>query len=102
MEKQDSISNDKNTQLVLAKLDELAKVMLAQHSSAALSIKQILWTNSEVADYIGVTYKYANEYIVTHHTFPHPIRLPNKHGKTGNPRWYAGEVIDWVAKYRER
>ncbi len=101
MEKRKNTTNETEKQ-ILTKLDDLIAAVLAKNSIHSLSIDHTLWNNAEVAAYIGVTYKYANEYIVTHHTFPNPVRLPNKNGKTGNPRWYVGEVIDWVAKYRER
>ena len=60
-----------------------------------------LWTTTDVANYLGITYKYASEWIVTHHTFPDALRIPTKNGKRGHPRWYASEVMDWVAEQKE-
>jgi len=85
---------------IVRKLDELIEAITTKNTITSLNIEHVLWTNAEIAEYISVTYKYANEYIVTHHEFPDPVRLPNKIGKTGNPRWYAKEVIDWVSTYR--
>lgn len=59
-----------------------------------------LWDTAKVAEYIGVSHKYAGEYMVTHHLFPKQIRVENNKGSKGFPRWYAHEVIAWVAQCR--
>ena len=87
---------------IISKLDEVIAVLHNTNAVPPLDIEFTLWDNTEVARYIGVSYKYANEYIVTHHTFPDAIRLPTKNGRSGHPRWYAKEIIQWVSKNRER
>lgn len=87
--------------LIISKLDEVIAALHNKNATSTLGIDCILWNNTEVAKYIGVTYKYANEYIVTHHSFPDAIRLPTKNNSVGHPRWYAKEVIEWVSRNRE-
>lgn len=99
-EEKSKMVNDEN--LIISKLDELIAVLYKKNSTPSLGMEFTLWNNTDVASYIGVTYKYANEYIVTHHTFPNAIRLPTKSNSLGHPRWYAKEVIEWVSKNRER
>ena len=86
---------------ILEKLDGIVSAVISLKPREQLQLKHTLWNCTQVAEHIGVTYKYANEYIVSHHSFPVAVRLPTKNGKQGHPRWYAQEVIDWVAKNRE-
>jgi len=96
--------NKSTSQTIIAiadKIDQLIAAVLDSKISPKVPFNISLWNTSEIAEYIGVTYKYASEYIVTHHTFPKAMRVPTKNGKTGHPRWYAGEVIEWVETYKE-
>lgn len=83
------------------KLDNLIDAITSREFNMLEVNEYTLWDNAKVADYIGVSYKYCNEYIVTHHAFPTPLRVENCLGKKGHPRWYAREVIHWVSDYRE-
>lgn len=86
---------------LITKLDQLVSATLNNKLAPKVGFDKVLWDTSQIAEYISVSYKYASEYVVTHHTFPLAIRIHNKSGKSGHPRWYAKEVIDWVAKWRE-
>ena len=86
---------------VLEKLDQLISAVLDSKVKPRISIDKALWSLSEVSDYLGLSYRYVSEYIVTHHTFPEPVRLKFKKEKRGHPRYYAGEVIDWVSQFQE-
>ena len=86
---------------VISKLDELIAVVIDSKYKSKVGLDNTLWNTKDIADYIGMSYKYVHEQIVSIHTFPEAIRLPTKKTKNGHPRWYAAEVISWVAKYRE-
>ena len=90
-----------DTNEILNKLDQLIAAVLNTKKATVIDSKLALWNTSDVADYLKVSYKYASEYIVTHHTFPSAIRVPTKNGRNGHPRWYAMEVTSWASKYRE-
>ncbi len=93
------VTNESNTRFeekIIGKIDELISVVHDTKAKTQLNLDVTLWNTSDVAQYIGVSYKYASEYMVTHHEFPLPVRLPTRNGKIGHPRWYAGEVIKWV------
>ena len=94
-------ANIDSNEIIATKLDQLIGAVLDSKVAAKISLDVTLWNTTDVAKYVGVTYKYASEYIVTHHTFPEALRLPTKKSAKGHPRWYAGEVIEWVAKHRE-
>lgn len=85
---------------LISRIDDLISVVLDAKSKTKLNLDVTLWNTSDVARYIGVSYKYTSEYIVTHHEFSFPVRLPTRNGKIGHPRWYAGEVIKWVRLHR--
>ncbi|MGH1486987.1 MAG: hypothetical protein ACRBCI_12265 [Cellvibrionaceae bacterium] len=87
---------------VTEKLDALIAATLDKKITPKISSEITLWNTANIAEYLGVTHKYTSEYIVTHHTFPNAIRIPTKNGKKGHPRWYAGEVVEWVKKYKEK
>lgn len=93
--------NDPCVDRITDKLDQLIAAVLDTKLTPKLRTDSVLWNTAEIANYLGVTYKYTSEYIITHHTFPCAMRVPTKNGKKGHPRWYAGEVIAWVAKHRE-
>lgn len=87
---------------IIARLEQLIAAILDTKTKTPISLDVALWNTSDVAEYLKISYRYASEYIVTHHTFPNALRLPNKKEKKGHPRWYAIEVIKWVAGYKER
>lgn len=84
------------------KLDKLIEVVSSRDLKSLEVNEYTLWDNAKVSEYVGVSYKYCNEYIVTHHAFPNPLRVENCLGKKGHPRWYAREVIHWVSEYRAK
>lgn len=86
---------------IITRLDELTAAVLDSKVSAKMTLDLTLWSTKDVAAYVGVSYKYASEHLVTHHTFPNALRLPTKRALKGHPRWYAGEVINWVAANQE-
>ncbi len=86
---------------IVTKIEELTSAVLDTKVSARMSLELTLWATKDVAKYVGVSYKYASEHLVTHHTFPNALRLPTKRSPKGHPRWYAGEVIKWVAANQE-
>ena len=95
-------SLDTNTNDILAiKLDELIAATLNNTLKPKVSIARTLWTTTDISEYLRLSYKYVHEHVVSHHTFPHPVRLKFKNEKKGHPRWYAGEVIEWVAGFQE-
>ncbi len=95
-------TNEKYSELIVERLDQLIAATLDTQSRPQLSLDITLWDTRNIADYLGRAYKYTNEYIVTHHTFPNAIRISIKDGKKSHPRWYAGEVIEWVAQNKEK
>lgn len=88
--------------LISAKLDELIAAVLNSKITAKVGLEATLWNTTDVASYLKVSYRYASEYIVTHHTFPNALRLPTQNQTKGHPRWYAAEVIAWAARYQEK
>ena len=87
--------------IVADKLDQLIAVILSSNIKSSVEPENLLWDIKEISEYIRVSYKYTSEYIVSHHRFPRPIRLPTKDGRKGHPRWYAKEVMEWVQEHRE-
>lgn len=73
-----SIANTEEA--TLKKLDELISAVLNTKLATRIPLKHELWNTQQVADYIGVSYKYASEHIVTNYTFPGVIRLSNSKG----------------------
>ncbi|MCO7225062.1 hypothetical protein [Pleionea sp. CnH1-48] len=94
-------TNPANLSDVVNKLEQLISITLDCKVVPKVNLDMALWNTQDVANYIGVTYKYTSEYIVTHHTFPNALRMPSKNQTKGRPRWYAGEVIKWVASHQE-
>ena len=88
--------------LISAKLDELIAAVLNTKITSKVGLDLTLWNTTDVANYLKVSYRYASEYIVTHHTFPNALRLPTQNHTKGHPRWYAAEVIAWAARYQEK
>lgn len=86
--------------IIVAKFDGLIAAVLNAKITPRVSPDIALWDTSDIADYIGNSYKYTSEYIVTHHTFPNAIRLKNRKGNPGRPRWYSKEVIERVATHK--
>ena len=86
---------------VLEKLDQLIAVILDSKLRPRVQPDVILWDTKDISEYIGVSYKYTCEYIVSHHKFPYAIRLPTKDNRVGHPRWNAQEVIEWVQSHRD-
>lgn len=82
------------------KLDDLLAKLGSTNVNHSDVYDHTLWDTAKVAEYIGVSHKYAGEYMVTHHLFPTPIRIENNKGSKGFPRWYAREVITWVSQHR--
>ena len=87
--------------MLIHKFDELISAVLNKQLTPKIPIEYTLWSTQQVADYLGIAYKYASETIVTHHTFPSAIRLPTKKGTRGHPRWNASEVISWTSTYKD-
>ena len=94
-------SQDTSIDLISVKLDELIAAVLNSKITAKVGLEATLWNTTDVANYLKVSYRYASEYIVTHHTFPNALRFPTQNRTKGHPRWYAAEVIAWAAKYQE-
>ena len=94
-------TNEQSIKAIMDRLDQLIAAVLDNKSTPQIGLDVTLWNTTEVAEYFKVSYRYASEYIVTHHTFPNALRLPNKHNRKGHPRWYANEVIQWAANYQE-
>lgn len=101
MDSADANPND-NLEIIISRLDQLIAAVINTKTAPQIKIELTLWNTSDIANYLDVTYKYASEYIVTHHTFPGAMRIPTKNGKKGHPRWYAGEVIQWVSTFQEK
>lgn len=97
---QESLKSD-SADLISAKLDELIAAVLNSKITAKVGLEATLWNTTDVANYLKVSYRYASEYVVTHHTFPNALRLPTQNQTKGHPRWYAAEVIAWAARYKE-
>lgn len=58
-----------------------------------------IWTAHEIADYLKTSLGSVQARVVTHPTFPAPIRLPTtKNG--GTRRWIAKEVKAWALKHK--
>lgn len=93
-------ANDQSA-VIVAAIEQLTSAVLDSNAAPKISLNITLWNTTGVADYLGLTYKYASEFVVTHHTFPNAVRLPRKKSAKGHPRWYAGEVIAWVATHKE-
>lgn len=93
--------NEDQSAVIVAAIEQLTSAVLDSRAAPKISLDITLWNTKGVADYLGVTYKYASEQVVTHHTFPGALRLPTKKSTKGHPRWYAGEVIAWVAIHKE-
>lgn len=87
---------------LLIKLDQLINLQLDTKLRPKVPLNQTLWNTSDIADYLGLSYKHTSEYIVTHHSFPAASRLPTKNKTKGHPRWYAGKVIEWVEQHMEK
>lgn len=87
--------------LLSSKLDQLIAAVLDSKISPKISLEITLWETKDVACYLKASYRYTSEFIVTHHTFPNAVRLPTKNKTKGHPRWYASEVIEWVAKHQD-
>ncbi len=94
-------ANEEPTDTIADKLDQLIAAVLDTKMTPSISLDITLWNTSDVANYLKVSYRYTSEYVVTHHTFPNALRLPNKNDRKGHPRWYAAEVIAWAAHYQE-
>lgn len=93
--------NNEPIAVITAKFDQLISVILDTKIAPKIHLDVTLWSTKDVADYLGMSYRYTSEYIVTHHTFPNALRLPTKKQTKGHPRWYAGQVIKWAADYQE-
>ena len=78
----------------------IAEAVSSRVSAVPLDIE--LWTTKHIAAYLHRTEKVTSERIVTLVGFPHAIRLPTKDGGRGNPMWRAAEVVEWVAKHKEK
>lgn len=90
-------SDSETLDVILNKFDQLIAAVLEQKLTPKIQPEKVLWNTADISEYLGVSYKYTSEYVVTHHTFPDAMRVPRKSGKRGHPRWYAGEVIEWIA-----
>lgn len=102
----DSIENALNANkndlgILIDKFDELIAATLQTHAKPKIPFDRALWGIDDIAEYLRLSYKYVQEYIISHHTFPDAIRLKFNNAKKGHPRWYAREVVEWAAKYRE-
>jgi hypothetical protein len=96
------LQSDHSSDLIGVKLDELIAAVLNTKITPKVGLDMTLWNTTDVANYLKVSYRYASEYIVTHHTFPNALRLPTQKQTKGHPRWYAAEVITWAARYQEK
>lgn len=96
------LQSDHSSDLIGVKLDELIAAVLNTKFTPKVGLDMTLWNTTDVANYLKVSYRYASEYIVTHHTFPNALRLPTQNKTKGHPRWYAAEVITWAAGYQEK
>lgn len=95
-----STSGNTNDTIITA-IEQLTSAVLNTKAAPKIGLDITLWNTSDVADYIGIAYKYASEHIVTLHTFPNALRLPTRKETKGHPRWYAGDVIAWVSNHKE-
>lgn len=82
----EGISHIDYREAIIAKLDELISVIIDEKISPKIPINKALWNTKQVADYLGLTYKYTGEHIVTHYTFPNALRMPTKNESRGYPR----------------
>ncbi len=80
-------------------IDQLAAAVAARVNRIPIEID--LWSATEIAEYLKVTSRHVLERFAPHPTFPRAIRLPTCGGGTGQPRWKAVEIIEWVSKHQE-
>lgn len=62
-----------------------------------IPIEHAIWTTSEIGEYLGIVPKRVMDRFVALPDFPKPFRLPTADGRSTHYRWYAKDVIEWVA-----
>lgn len=72
--------NDNDLGILINKFDELIAATLHIYTALRIPFDKALWNIDDIAEY---------------------LKLRFNNAKKGHPRWYAREVIDWVAMYRE-
>ncbi len=71
MEEVANMSQTDTDTTIVNKLEELTAVVLDSKVSAKMTLDLTLWSTKDIAAYVGVSYKYASEHLVTHHTSTH-------------------------------
>ncbi len=78
---------------VEAKLDEIAELLRRQD----VPFDARLWTASDIGVYCDVSHRTVAERWAPRPDFPRAVRVAG-----GHPRWYASEVIEWVAGFQDK
>ena len=76
---------------VEAKLEEIAELLRRQD----VPWEARLWTAADVGAYCDVSARTVAERWAPRPDFPRPVRVAG-----GHARWYASEIVDWVAKFQ--
>ncbi len=85
-----------NEQELLSKLIQ----SIADLSTPRVRLDQTLWNAAKCAEYLDMSKSAFQTRYAPHPKFPKRIKLPSTTGKS-DPRWIAGEVIDWAIKSKE-
>ena len=84
-----------------ATIDQIADAVAAR-LRPAIPIDVALWDAKACGAYIKKSGEYFRDHVATLPHFPPAIRIPSESGGRGHPLWRAIEVIEWVAKHREK
>lgn len=80
--------------------DKLASA-IADKLAAAVPAEKALWDGKQCAAYLGVSEKHFMDRVSKSYKFPAPLKLPSDTGRRAHSRWYAAEIMDWVANHRQ-
>lgn len=78
------------------RLAEAVAVRLAK----APPFELVVWSGKECAEYLKVSRAQFMDRTSKHHEFPAALRMPTESGGGGHPRWFARDVIAWLAKQK--
>lgn len=72
-------------------IEDLAAIATAVRATMCIPVERRLWGIAEIADYSNYSASTVQQHIVCLPTFPKRIKFDAK----AQPRWPAGEVMDW-------